>query len=592
MSLTYEKLKTVIIKDPITDIQTQKIFTILKGGSQNTYRAYTTTSISSSSIQFSCPPPSSNIIIDRKIYFLLPIRLTFTGTSPAGNLLNPGTDSLRQYPISSSIDTLTMTINNQTVSIQLSDMIHALSHYNNSESVQNTDFSLSPNYSDQSQQYSDLYGSIRSPLATYGDSIDKSLLQRGGFSYTIVQNTPTSAIVDALVCEPLFLSPLYFGKNNSYGLYNVTTMDFNISFLQNAGNRMWSHDNVSGNATQVTNISYQFNNFTGAPFSYSENQAKMLINYITPLETDIYPRNMPISYSYFDIQRYPTDSGNSFAPLEIRQIQSNNLQLNSIPRRIYIYVRERNNDLYATCHNTDTFFSILNVSVQFENKNGLLSSASQQQLYRISQENGCKLNYMQWAGQPINNANLTSQYYSVGSVLCLEVNKNIGLSSIDSVGKLGNYLLQMNVTCQNISNRNITPTLYVLVVSEGVFTITQENNALINVGVITSNDILNSEVSPKVSYLDVVDEYGGNFFSNLKHFGEKVNDFLKDTKLISKTLKNIPNPYTNITGEIADKFGYGRCSKCFGQCKCGGVRAGIRGGRQIDHAQLMNRINY
>src|SRR5690606_2719327 len=113
---------------------------------------------------------------------------------------------------------------------------------------------------------------------------------------------------DMVVTEPLFLSPFYWGHYDSSGFYNVNTMDFNITFLTQAGNRMWSHDAVSsGVATTISSISAQFAGFTGPAFSYSQVQPLMLFTYITPNETQVIPFNMPITYPYFDVQRFPTD---------------------------------------------------------------------------------------------------------------------------------------------------------------------------------------------------------------------------------------------------------------------------------------------
>ena len=103
MSLSFQKLNTVLVRDPRTIVDNMRDYAILKSGSQTTWKQYTTTSVSTSSIQFSCPPPSGGIFVDRKQYFYLPIRLTMGGTSTATGqtLLNANQDAPRSYPISS-----------------------------------------------------------------------------------------------------------------------------------------------------------------------------------------------------------------------------------------------------------------------------------------------------------------------------------------------------------------------------------------------------------------------------------------------------------------------------------------------------------
>src|ERR1700677_1033511 len=250
MSLSYQKLNVVEVRDPRTIVQNMRSYAILKSGSQTTWKYWSTTSVSNTSIQFSCPPPSGGILVDPKIYFYLPIRLTMTGIPPLGvTLLNPNYDAPRAFPISGSIETLQATINNQSVSINLADVIHCLTHFNTGMTLKNGDYSMTPNYPDQSQQYNDLLDNIRSPLQGYGDGLDECVMQRGGFPFTVVQNPPgtgplgvVTAIVDMYFCEPLFLPPFYFGQQNRSGFFNVNSMDFNITFSGNMGYRMWSHN--------------------------------------------------------------------------------------------------------------------------------------------------------------------------------------------------------------------------------------------------------------------------------------------------------------------------------------------------------------
>lgn len=226
MSLSYERLEVTKVKDPITILKNKREYAVLEGGQQVSWKPFTTTSVSTSSIQFSTPPPSGSIIVDRKQYLMLPIRLTFTGTAPVGEvLLNVGQDAPRAFPISSAIDVLQVTINNQGVSINMGDVIQGLLHFHTDEELLNLDYSMTPNMLDQAQSYAALFGANRNPLGFYGDSQDQNIMPRGGFPFTIVSNTNTSAVVDMLCCEPLFLSPFYWGLQNESGFYNVTTMD-------------------------------------------------------------------------------------------------------------------------------------------------------------------------------------------------------------------------------------------------------------------------------------------------------------------------------------------------------------------------------
>jgi hypothetical protein len=594
MSLSFQKLNPVLVRDPRTILENTRDYAILKSGSQTTWKAWTTTSISQSSMQFSCPPPSGSVIVDRKIYFYLTARLVFTGIPPVGqSIIMPNRDAPRAYPIASSIDTLQISINNQSVSMNMADIIQALLHFNTDARLKNHDYSMTPTYPDQSQNYSDLFGDIRNPLASYGDANDESVTPRGGFPFVIVSNpiqavagTTLTAIVDCAFCEPLWLSPFYFGCENGSGFYNVNTMDFNISFLNQLGNRLWSHDS-NGGTNVISSVSVAFGGQVGGPTSFGNNTAGplplMLIQYITPQETQILSPNMALSYSYFDINRYPTDYGSAVpaypAPASTITISSSNIQLSSVPRRLYIYVRQRNADLYASPSNTDTYFQISNVNIQFLNKSGLLSNATPQQLYEMSVKNHCNMSWTQWSGGPVYPTGafpnppfpppvtpVVPTLGTIGGIVAVEFASDIGLESLMCPGVLSQCMLQVTVTATNISNNPtpISPTLYLVPVLEGVFCIEGLGRAGTQIGVISSQDILDAQSSPFISYNDVQSVNGGDIWSGLKDFGQKLlsglrtaHDFIKEHKLLSTGLSAIPHPIAQTASKVAQTFGYG-----------------------------------
>jgi hypothetical protein len=622
MSLSFQKLNPILVRDPRTIVDNMRDYAILKSGSQTTWKQFTTTSVSTSSIQFSCPPPSGGVLVDRKLYFYLPMRITLTGVPPAAaTIIRPNQDAPRAYPIASIIDTIQASINNQSVTVNMADIVHALLHYNTDAKLKNHDYSMAPSYPDQSQNYSDLNGSNRSPLMGYDNNGDETVSARGGFAYwTVVANpagngtTPVTAVIDIAVCEPLFLlSPYFWGCGNSSAFFNVTTMDFNITFLGNAAYRAWSHDPSGVTGTQlgtgVTNNSstIQFSNFgsSPAPFSFSQlglgAAPLMLFQYITPQESQVLSPNMAISYPYFDVPRYPTDWGSAVNPNAQVTIPSNNIQLNSIPRRLYIYVRMKNQDLFSSPSNTDTFFQINNVNVQFQNKSGLLANANMDQLYEMSVKNHCNMTWTQWSGGSVYvNNTLAFKVGTMGGVLCIEFATDIGLESLDAPGKLGQFMLSVQVTCTNINQTlPINPTLYLVPVLEGVFTIEGLGRSSTNVGVISSKDILDSQSRPFVNYNDVESVNGGDFLSGLKDFGRKlvsglktVHDFIKDQHLISKGLSFIPHPGAQIASKAAETLGYGEGDYGYGEGEgvlIGGEGVSI-GGRRMGRSELRKRL--
>lgn len=609
MSLSLKKLDVINVKDPRVQVNYKSDFVYLEGASQVSQKLYTTTSVSNSSLQFSCPPPSANNFVDRKIYLQAGIRLTFIGASTAAGqfLLNQGQDAPRCYPLSSAIDVINCTINNFSVSNNLADYIQPLLRYNVSNRLKNHMYSSAPSYPDQSQLYSSLVASVRNPLGGYHDTTDENVQGRGGYArYAIVSQTAVGAtggiqpstaagqlmttVVDMVSTEPFFiLSPLYWGCEETHPFVHVNTMDFNITILNQAANRLWSRSEL---ALPLTSLVYTFSSLinSGPPFSFPENQPTIQFNYFTPKETQIVPRDMISVYPYFDLQRFPTDLSGITQWPTYTSYTSNNIQLSSIPRRIYVYARFRNQDLYSSPTNTDTFLSISNVSIQYFNRTGLLSSASQQQLYEMSVKNGCSLSYTQWIGGPVYAPGVggfnpplygstgSTQYGTVGSILCIDTATDLGLDSLQAPGKIDHNTFQITVGLSSLNpNSNGTATLYIVVVNEGCFSIGPgTGQASAQIGVLSSQDILDAKQNMHYyNYETIKDIQGGDFFSGVKDFFlNKVLPVIKKSKIASNLANLIPVAGPAISKSLRN-LGYGE-----GQ---GGVLVDYRGGDYADN---------
>jgi hypothetical protein len=432
MSLAIKPLQTVVANDPRIDINEKREFVILQGGQRVTYKPVISTSFSNSSAQFSAPPPSPGIIVDRKIEIRYPVTVTINATGNAATAGQPtiqsGFDAFRAYPISSVTNTLTVTINNNASSINMADVIQPLLRYNTCRDTREYEYSTTPHMMDQYQTYEAGVGTNRNPLAGYNDTYYE--VARGGFPYTGLVNpnlqngVATEAVINAELTEQLFLSPLLFGMGENSGFVGVQTMDFNFTYISNLA-RMWSHANIAGRTINSITVNL--------------GQPTLLFNYVTPKELQAIPKS--VVYPYYDVQRYPTDANAPIASGASTTLNSANIQLQSIPKRMYIFARRRNADLYngvGAANLTDTFFEINSININWNNNAGLLSSASQQDLYRMSVSNGCNMSWEQWSGGPVNRILGTNeQFGAIGSVLCIEFGKDIGLDQIECPGMLG-----------------------------------------------------------------------------------------------------------------------------------------------------------
>ena len=233
-------------------------------------------------------------------------------------------------------------------------------------------------------------------------------------------------------------------------------------------------------------------------------------------------------YPYFSVQRYPTDPGTVFAAAGgAGTMSTQNIQLQSIPRRIFIFARKKNADILYT--DPDAYMSITGVSVNWNNHSGLLSSASQQDLYQMCVKNGVNLSWEEWSGGPsaslVGGSNL--EFGLVGSVLCIEMGTDISLDPTEAPGQLGTYQLQIDVSVKNVNQTDtITPSLYILVISEGSFSILN-NTALPQIGIISKKDVVDSKRAPKMDYNMMRDGYGGSFWSGFHDLARKFHHAVK-----------------------------------------------------------------
>jgi hypothetical protein len=164
---------------------------------------------------------------------------------------------------------------------------------------------------------------------------------------------------------------------------------------------------------------------------------------------------------------------------------------------------------------SDSWAGITNVSINFNNKSSLLASATQQDLHKISVQNGSQLSWPAW-----------SVYR--GSVLPIMFAKDIGLDEIEAPGLTGQYQFQPTVTFTNINlTQTIQYDLYVVYIQEGICTIA-EGNCIPQIGVISPLDIASSATSPFVEYKEAERMWGGgDFFGNLRSFLGKAVEGVK-----------------------------------------------------------------
>lgn len=555
MSMYEDMYKPELVKvvDPIVDLKQKITYPIVRGGQETTERVFSTTNYSESYLQFTVPPPSPNTFVSRRVRINLPVQLTFTeGTDSNGNYanksaINIGNDSFKQFPLSTLIQTLNVTINGQSVSLEMNDVIKPLLLYhNNSRMLPQREFSLSPCTRDTCQAYSmGLNASGESTLQNVlGSTLDNNIgtpPNRGGFTienytHTTDANAKTNTdTIQAILCEEIMLSPLLFGGVEDNGFIGIQKFEVSINWLSDK-TRVWAHDpsKEAGPFNFTVSVAPQFQ------------QPQILFRYITPpagfIQRPFY------QYSYNEINRYTTlvsneipsyDDGvsagatwGSINGLSTFQIIGDNLQLNSIPRFIYVFVRKRT----PSYLDAESYLSITNVRVNWNNSNSLLGDASQQQLYEMCRKNGVDLSWADWSAKPspidfpASGVSSNVTWSGIGSVLCIEMGTDIGLRPGEAPGLIGTYNLQIQLQVKNYSGSPLDDAeMVLLTITPGIFTIYQ-NSATKRIGIVEPGQIMNA--SPKAGY----DYYtmkknlmsgGRPFKKSMKKFFQKIKPALK-----------------------------------------------------------------
>jgi len=129
----------------------------------------------------------------------------------------------------------------------------------------------------------------------------------------------------------------------------------------------------------------------------------------------------------------------------------------------------------------------------------------------MSRRNGCNLTWPQW-----------NEYR--GSVLCIELGKDIGLLDNESAGVRGQYSMQLELDVTNTSNEEIDYEFYLLVLNQGTWQIS-ENFARGTLGDLTSEMVLQAQNAPELDWSEfqqISHVRGGNFFGGLRSFVNKV----------------------------------------------------------------------
>jgi hypothetical protein len=563
MSSDFQK---VLVEDDRLVCTDQIKYAVNKGGQNMTSSQYAAISQSTSSHTYNIQCPSEMTIIDRRVLWKSTVVLQITGTATVGQfLVNYGiSDALAPFPLHQLCTNMTATVNNNSVSINTKDVLASILRFNDSRVLQRYN-GYTPTMPDTYKSYSDAVGSINNPLGSWVNTSDNDLSPRGSWQLVpfdaagliFVSTDPVTpaqvavstgvaqtVYVKFTVTEPLLLSPFIFAdpKSNNQGFYGIQ----NLNFVMNIGNgnRCWRSANNYGQSV----VPYQFSN------------SQLIFNFLTCHPSTLLPSRNVVPF--YELPRYLTSSLPSFdayGGTAARQlVRTSTLQLNQIPDKLIIFVRKSMSS--QTCSDTDSFMVINSLSINFNNQSGILASATQQDIYRYSVENGSNQSWYEFSGfanKPNPMTGGCSLVPTAGSMVVLEFGKDIQLvEDFYSSGSLGNFALQVNLDVTNQASSAVSDAEIVLITMNSGCFVCEKGTSSTYTGLLTKQDVLDASSQEPYSRSDVARLVGGGFLDTLKSVAGKI--LPKLPSLAKEGLKLIDNKYANAGANLLGNLGYGR----------------------------------
>ena len=529
---------TVLVKDDrLANLTDQITYAVNKGAQQISVADFNATSQGNSSHVYNIIVPSLETIIDRRVEWTSTVTLKITCDCKANiQAVNYGVrDVLGPFPLHQLIQTMSATINNNTVSLNVRDVLPAmlrlldnreLAHYNNS----------TPVAYDQYRNYADMADALNSSFGGFDNVSDPMIHPRGSFALdwvaadvngttpltTTTGDAVRTAYVRFTVTEPLLLSPFIFAnpQSNNQGMYGVQNMSFNMNFGDTS--RIWRHTNTAGNGTAVVQ-SVEIESF-----QYS----KLSFNFLTAHPSDQLSSRCVVPF--YEMPRYltsqfPAITGAGAGQLGIpappvpASLVSQTISLNQIPDKLIIFIRPRVNE-----YGSDFFLPIRKININWNNNTGVCSSFNQVDLWRCSVESGSNQSFDEFRGYAQRPSPIVPdeekkagsgggvRVLTCGSVLALTMGTHVNLvEDFYSPGSIGQFSIQISVDVDNYSRDAVTPELVIVCMNSGSFA-TERGTSSTYTALLTKQDVLDAsmqEAVPRGEYARLV---GGGFLDSLK----------------------------------------------------------------------------
>jgi len=543
-----QDFKTVKVLDDRLMVTDEISYAVIKGAQNNTVSRYPAIAKSTSQLVFNVQVPSEQTLIDRRVLIRNRWQVTLSGNAPAGGyLVNVGsTDALAPFPCSQSFSTIQSTINNNTVNINMQDVINALLRSNDQREL----FAFNgttPTAFDTYQSYNDALLANNNPLGSYVNVSDNDLQPRGGFNIISITGNTINAtgapvartvVVTFETAEPIMCSPWLFAdpKCNAQAIYGVTNLNFTFNLSANA-NRLWRSANAYITSAVVSDVL----------------ESELIFTFLTPHASDLMSARNVVPY--YEVPRYITSF--SAVPTGDRSLISNTLQLNQVPDKLMIFVRPRLAG--QTVSTPDYFLPIKGIKINWNNQSGLLSNATAYDLYRYSRKAGSNQTWQEfsgyaWKADPAGGSG--AQVKTSGSMLMLNMGEAVQITEDwYAPSSIGNFNLQFEILVDQNTGAPADFELVLITINSGVM-VTERGSTSIFTAVLDKQTVLDASQKEAYSGADVKRMVGGGFLDSLKAVAGKV--LPKALPVAKAILGQVDNKYAKAGADVLGALGYGR----------------------------------
>ncbi len=466
-------------------------FAVVKGAQNVSYVKFPLANTPvSNQMNFNIQVPSQNTIVSRAVRLNATLQIDITNFADANARqafeANYGsTWSFCAYPIHQAITNASVQLNDNSVSIQMNEWIAPLIHLlSEDEHICN---SHTPTLPDKYGDYTIVDTFDNNPLGRYNNMTGR-LHGRGSFPVEFSAPIATTLRISFKVSEYLMFSPFLYGDYENQGFYGLNNMVFNF-VLSNGLNPSLIRGTLPVNAPPLVPVAISNFQITNADMTFC-----FLTNH--PSQALPSPRNV-VPYRNINVN---IQSGVSVNAGQTLQQESQSFQLNSVPDKVWIFARPQSADRNVAY--ADSVLGIENVSISFNNNQGLLSSTRPEELWFMSKENGMHLDWNEWRGiatalgvvPPLNQV-LT------GSWLCLQFGKDIAIADdFYAPSSIGQFNFQYSITLKNNTAGNLTNyQLYTIFSYNGVL-VNDRGNTIVYQSLFSKEDILNISTRPPMSH--------------------------------------------------------------------------------------------